>query len=85
MLHSLPVSLLIKGAKDVVRLADLCAKHQKPAELENLVEGFYRLKQIGDLQALLDSIANRAMCPSLRRNHVNIAYMGSLTRFSITL
>jgi hypothetical protein len=55
-----------------VRLADLCAKHQKPAELEDLVEGIYRLKQIGDLQALLESIPNRAMCPSSRRNLVNI-------------
>lgn len=72
MLRSLPVSLFTERAKDVVRLADLWAKHQKPAELEHLVEGVYRLKQIGDLQALLDSIPNRAMCPSSRRNLVNI-------------
>jgi hypothetical protein len=72
MLRSQPVSLFTERAKDVVRLADLWAKHQKPAELEDLVEGVYQLKQIRDLQALLDSIPNRAMCPSSRRNLVNI-------------
>jgi hypothetical protein len=70
--HSLPVSLFTERAKDVVRLADLWAKHQKPAELEDLVEGIHQPRQIGDLQALLDSIPNRAMCPSSRRNLFNI-------------
>lgn len=70
-LHSLPVALFTERANDVIRLADSWAKQQKPAELEDLVEGVFRLKQIGNLQALLDSIPNRAMCPSSRRNLVN--------------
>jgi hypothetical protein len=49
MLQSLRVSLFTERVKDLVRLADLWAKYQKPAQLEDLVEGVYRLKQIGDL------------------------------------
>ena len=64
--------LVYRRAKDVLRLADSWTKHQKLAELEDLVEGVYRLKQIGDIQALLDSIPNRAMSPSSRQNLVNI-------------
>jgi hypothetical protein len=79
MLQSLPVSLFTERAKEVVRLADLWAKHQKLAELEDLVEGVYWLKQIGDLQALLDSILNRAMCLSLRQSLANI--VGKVSRY----
>ena len=78
-LHSLPVALFTEKANDVMRLADSWAEHQKPAELENLVEGVFRLKQIGNLQALLDSIPNRAMCPSSRRNLINI--IGKVSRY----
>jgi hypothetical protein len=79
MLHSLPVALFTERANDVMRLADSWVKHQKPAELEDLVEGVFRLKQIGSLQALLDLIPNRAMCPSSRRNLVNI--IGKVSRY----
>ncbi|KAJ8109808.1 hypothetical protein OPT61_g7190 [Boeremia exigua] len=71
-LHSLPVGLFTERAKEVIRLIDLWAKHQTGEELESLVEGIYRLKQIERLQALLDSIPNRAMDPSSRKNLFNI-------------
>ncbi|KAF5846132.1 hypothetical protein GGP41_008635 [Bipolaris sorokiniana] len=71
-LNSLPFSLFTERAKDVIRLADAWVKHQKLAELGNLVEGIYQLKQTRDLQALLDSIPNRAMGPSSRQNLFNI-------------
>ncbi|KAJ4286506.1 hypothetical protein N0V90_013206 [Kalmusia sp. IMI 367209] len=71
-LHHLPVRLFTERAKDVIRLADSWAKHRKPAELEDLMEGIYRLNQIENIQALLDSIPNRDMCPSSRKSLVNI-------------
>lgn len=77
--HGLPVGSFTTRAKDVVRLADLWAKHQKAAELEDLVEGIYQLKQVGGLQALMDSIPNRDMCPSSRQNLVNI--VGKVSRY----
>lgn len=78
-LHNVPVALFTERAKDVVRLADSWVKHQTLAELENLVDGVFRLKQIGGLQVLLDSIPNRAMCPSSRRSLVNI--IGKVSRY----
>ncbi|KAF2439277.1 hypothetical protein P171DRAFT_317130, partial [Karstenula rhodostoma CBS 690.94] len=71
-LHDVPVHLFTERAKDVIRLADSWIKHQKSAELEDLVEGIYWLKQIGDLQALMNLIPNHAMGPSSRQNLVNI-------------
>ena len=62
----------VEKAKDVIKLADAWAKHQTSARLKDLVEGIHRLRQTGNLQLLLDKIPNRAMCPSSRRNLVNI-------------
>src|SRR5206468_2760335 len=59
-------------AKEVMKLADAWAKHQTTPRLKDLVEGVYRLRRVGDIQALLDTIPNRAMDPSARRNLYNI-------------
>jgi hypothetical protein len=72
LLNETTFELFTNRSKEAIRLADLWAKHQKPAELKNLVEGVYQLKQVGDLRVLMDLIPNRAMCPSSRRNLVNI-------------
>jgi hypothetical protein len=71
-LDRLPVALFVGRAKDVMKLADSWVKHQTQPKLEDLIEGIYRLKQVGRLQALLDMIPNRTMCPSSRQNLINI-------------
>lgn len=70
--HELPIESFIQKAKEVVRLADAWAKHQKPKELKNLVGGIHGLKQSGSIHALLGLIANLDLCPSSRRNLANI-------------
>jgi hypothetical protein len=64
--------LFTERAKEVIKLADSWAKHQKTARLRALVEGVSRLRRIRDLQALLDSIPDRAMDPSSRCSLLNI-------------
>ncbi|KAF2685019.1 hypothetical protein K458DRAFT_486710 [Lentithecium fluviatile CBS 122367] len=64
--------LFAERAKEVIKLADSWAKHQTLTRLGDLVEGIYRLWKIGELQALLEAIPNRAMDPSARRNLFNI-------------
>lgn len=66
--HSLSVGSFIERARDVVKLIDSWVNHQKLAELEHLVEGIHELKQVGNLQVLMD----RDMCPSSRQNLINI-------------
>ncbi len=58
--------------REVMRLAEGWARHQTTARLGNLVDAFYRLGQIGELQAALDAIPNRDMAPSSRKNLLNI-------------
>lgn len=65
-------TLFMERAKNVIKLADTWTKHQTPARLKDIVEGVHRLGQIGELQTLLNVIPNRAMCPSSRRNLLNI-------------
>jgi hypothetical protein len=71
-LDHLPVSSFVERAKDVIKLADLWMKHKTQPELENLIEGIYRLKKIESLQTLIEMIPNRAMNPSSRQNLINI-------------
>jgi hypothetical protein len=68
----LVASFFVERAKHVIKLADIWTKHQTPARLKDLVQGVHRLGQIRGLQALLNTIPNRAMCPSSRRNLLNI-------------
>jgi hypothetical protein len=71
-LDHLPVSSFVERAKDVIKLVDSWVKHQTQPELENLIEGIYRLKKIQSLQTLIGRIPNRAMDPSSRQNLINI-------------
>lgn len=66
-------------AKEVITLADSWARHQTLTRLGDLVEGIYRLWKIGELQALLEAIPNRAMDPSARKNLFNI--VGKVARY----
>ncbi|KAF1939278.1 hypothetical protein EJ02DRAFT_408919, partial [Clathrospora elynae] len=70
--HSSLSTSFMDKAKDVLKLADAWAKHQTTARLEDLVKGVYRLKHLGDIKALIESIPNRSMCPSARSNLYNI-------------
>ncbi|KAJ4986606.1 hypothetical protein SVAN01_07915 [Stagonosporopsis vannaccii] len=71
-LERLSIKSFLERAKDVIKLVDSWMKHQKPAELENIVEGIYRLKKVAAFRTLLDSIPNREMDPSSRQNLANI-------------
>ncbi|KAI1212745.1 uncharacterized protein F4807DRAFT_348347 [Annulohypoxylon truncatum] len=69
----LPVlSLFIERAREVLRLADSWIKHQRDAELEDLVEGIHRLQKADHLEALIKEIPNNVMSPSLRGSLVNM-------------
>lgn len=71
-LHKSPIKLFVERSKDLMRLSDSWNHHQTQAEMENMVEGVYRLKQTEGFPALLDAIPNREMSPSSRRNLINI-------------
>lgn len=64
--------LFTERAKEVIKLADSWVKHQTLARLRDLIEGVYRLRKIGELEALLGVIPGRIMNPSTRRNLFNI-------------
>lgn len=78
-LNKTTFQLFTNRSKEVIRLADLWAKNQKPVELEDLIEGIYQLKQIGDFRVLMDLIPDRAMHPSSRQNFFNI--MSKVSRY----
>ncbi|KAI0116614.1 hypothetical protein F4776DRAFT_673172 [Hypoxylon sp. NC0597] len=64
----------IKKASDILRLVRSWAGHQTDLELENLVEGIYRLRKVGDLCALFENghIPDQIMEPSLRASLLNM-------------
>jgi hypothetical protein len=64
--------LFVERAKEVMKLTDSWAKHQTTARLRMLVDGVYRLWQVGEFQSLLGTIPNRNMDPNSRRNLVNM-------------
>ncbi|TGO44494.1 hypothetical protein BCON_0509g00010 [Botryotinia convoluta] len=65
-------SRFVEKARKVMRLIDLWTKYQTLTRLGELVEGVYHLRQVGDLQAVLNIISNRVMDPSSRKNLLNI-------------
>ncbi|KAF8851658.1 hypothetical protein BDZ45DRAFT_750438 [Acephala macrosclerotiorum] len=65
-------TLFIERAKDMIKLADAWVNHHTPARLGELVEGVHHLWRVGEIQALLNAIPNRAMCPTSRENLLNI-------------
>ncbi|PQE33415.1 Heterokaryon incompatibility protein [Rutstroemia sp. NJR-2017a WRK4] len=65
-------SMFVERARKVVRLINLWTKHQTASRLGELVEGVYHLRQVGDIQAVLNTIPNRDMDPSSRKNLLNI-------------
>jgi hypothetical protein len=65
-------TLFVERAKEVMKLVDPWDKHRTPTRLGELVEGFYCLWQVGNLNSLLGTITNSAMHPSPRKNFLNI-------------
>lgn len=71
--HLVPLSMSFTAkAKEVIKQVDAWARHQTTNRLQELVDTVYQLKQIGDIQTLLNSIPNRVMGPSSRSNLYNI-------------
>lgn len=64
--------LFVERAREMIKLVDAWAKHRKPARLGELVEGVNRLWRVGELQDLLSAIPNQIMCPTSRKNLLNI-------------
>ncbi|CBY00631.1 hypothetical protein LEMA_P017610.1 [Plenodomus lingam JN3] len=62
----------VTRSKEVVKLADQWLRHQTNSQLKQLIDGVYRLNEMGNLQPLLDLVPNRFMCPSSRQSLVNI-------------
>jgi hypothetical protein len=62
----------VEKARDVIKLVGAWAKHPKPAQLGELVEGINRLWRVGKLQDLFSAIPNRIMGPASRKNLLNI-------------
>ncbi|THV44102.1 hypothetical protein BGAL_0733g00010 [Botrytis galanthina] len=66
------VSKFVERAREVMQLIDSWKGYQTFTRLGELVEGVYHLRQVGDLQVVLNTIPNRAMDPSSRKNLLNI-------------
>ncbi|OTA62693.1 hypothetical protein K449DRAFT_422208 [Hypoxylon sp. EC38] len=66
----------IKKASRVLRLVRSWTRYQMDLELENLVEGIYRLRKVGDLRALFENghIPDQIMPPSLRASLLNMIH-----------
>ncbi|KAI1141150.1 hypothetical protein F5Y05DRAFT_376517 [Hypoxylon sp. FL0543] len=64
----------IEKASEVLRLVKSWAGYQTELRLEELVEGIYRLRRVGDLGALFENghIPNQVMNPDLRKSLLNM-------------
>ncbi|TGO06968.1 hypothetical protein BTUL_0369g00010 [Botrytis tulipae] len=65
-------SRFVEKAREVMRLIDSWTKYQTLTRLGELVEGVYHLRQVGDLQAVLNTISNRVMDPHSTKSLLNI-------------
>lgn len=66
------ITLFTIIATNVVKLIDSWHGHQTAARLSDLVNGIYRLSQIGKLHALLDLIPNRDIEPTAKISLQNV-------------
>ncbi|KAJ0103731.1 hypothetical protein J7T55_000240 [Diaporthe amygdali] len=64
-------ALFIERAKDIIRLIDYWTNHPRIENLEDLVDGFFRLRQV-DCQAVLDTIASDKMETNARKSVLNM-------------
>ncbi|KAI1417315.1 hypothetical protein F5Y13DRAFT_83058 [Hypoxylon sp. FL1857] len=64
----------LRNASEVLKLVRSWAGHQTDLRLEELVEGIYRLRKVGDLSALFENghIPDQIMDPGLRRSLLNM-------------
>jgi hypothetical protein len=73
LLQQFPLSLtFVHNAKDVIRCCDAWKKHQTLPRLKDLIVSVHTLSRIGDIEAVLNSIPDQAMCQSARRSLYNI-------------
>ena len=61
-------AVFVERAKEVIGLVDAWRKHQIQARLADLLEGIYRLRQVEQLQPLLNTIPNSSMDPTSRKS-----------------
>jgi hypothetical protein len=64
--------VFVEKAKAVIRSCDAWKRHQTLPRLEELVQSIHNLKCIGNIEAMLNSLPNQAMCPSAQRSLYNI-------------
>ncbi|KAI2464087.1 hypothetical protein F4781DRAFT_414184 [Annulohypoxylon bovei var. microspora] len=62
----------IERAREVLRLTDSWINHRTDLELEELVEGIRRLRQVESLEALIENIPDNIMHPNLRDSLLNM-------------
>jgi hypothetical protein len=62
----------IGKAKEAIRYADAWAKHRILPRLQDLVNAIHSLRYTGDIEAMLRTLPNRIMDPSMRKNVYNI-------------
>ncbi|KAF3389438.1 hypothetical protein F1880_003358 [Penicillium rolfsii] len=67
------------GAKEVEKLLDSWSQYQHDKRLVEVVEGIYRLQQIGRLPDLIRTIPNKDMGPDSRKSLLNI--IGKVSRY----
>jgi hypothetical protein len=59
-------------AKEAIKTADAWTKHQTMPRLQDLVTAIHSLKHTGDVEAMLKTLPNQTMDPTMRRNVYNI-------------
>ncbi|KAH8774483.1 hypothetical protein F5883DRAFT_412897, partial [Diaporthe sp. PMI_573] len=63
--------LFLERAKEIIRLIDAWINHPKPRQLEDLVDGFYRLRRL-DCQAVINTIPDAEVDKSSKNSLMNM-------------
>jgi hypothetical protein len=63
--------LFLERAKEIIRLVDAWINHPKPRQLEDLVDGFYRLRRL-DCQAVINTIPDAEVDKSSKNSLMNM-------------
>lgn len=66
-------ALFVERAREIITLIDAYTNHPRLEQLESLVDGFYRLRQL-DCQALLNTIPDDRIAESNRKSTLNMIH-----------
>lgn len=64
--------MFVEKAKDAIKYAEAWEKHQTMPRLQDLVNAIHSLRHTGDIEAMLATLPNKTMDPSMRRNTYNM-------------